>query len=56
MNDTVMEAVVEPEQVRAKIAGDYGRGRGIAWYWLGGFGLCHPEALHSRIVHWDSTV
>lgn len=29
--DTVTEAVVEPEQIRAKLPGDYGRSRGVAW-------------------------
>jgi len=35
--DTVCEAIVEPEQLRGKIPTDYGRSRGIAWYYLGGF-------------------
>lgn len=52
--DTVMEAIVESEQIRAKLAGDYGRSRGIGWYYLGGFGLVNPEPLHARIVMWDS--
>ena len=30
-SDTVTEAVCVPEEVRAKIPGDYGRSRGIAW-------------------------
>lgn len=33
--DTVTEAVCVPEEVRAKIPGDFGRSRGIAWYYLG---------------------
>jgi len=52
--DTVTEAVCIPEEVRAKIPGDYGRSKGIAWYYLGGFGLGHPDAVNSRIVKWDS--
>lgn len=33
--DTVTEAVVLPEEIRAKIPGDFGRSRAIAWYYLG---------------------
>jgi hypothetical protein len=52
--DTVTEAICVPEEVRAKIPGDYGRSKGIAWYYLGGFGLVHPDALNARVVMWDS--
>ena len=52
--DTVTEAIVVPEEIRAKIPGDFGRSRGLAWYYLGGFGLVHPDALNARIVKWDS--
>jgi len=52
--DTVTEAVCVPEEIRAKIPGDYGRSRGIAWYYLGGFGLVHTDATNARIVMWDS--
>ena len=52
--DTVTEAIVEPEQIRAKLPGDYGRSRGIAWYYLGGFGISHTQADHSRIIKWGS--
>ena len=52
--DTVTEAVCVPEEIRAKIPGDYGRSRGIAWYYLGGFGLVHPDALNARVMMWDS--
>ena len=52
--DTVTEAVCVPEEIRAKIPGDYGRSRGIAWYYLGGFGLVHTDALNARVVFWDS--
>jgi hypothetical protein len=52
--DTVTEAVCCPEEIRAKIPGDYGRSRGIAWYYLGGFGLGHPDATNARVVKWDS--
>lgn len=52
--DTVMEAIVIPEEIRAKIPGDYGRSKGIAWFYLGGFGLAHTDATNARIVKWDS--
>lgn len=52
--DTVKEAVVQPEEIRAKLPGDYGRDKGMAWYYLGGFGLVHDDALNARIVKWDS--
>ena len=56
--DTVAEAIAVPEEIRGKIPGDYGRNRGVAWYYLGGFGLVHPDDsgsnLNSRVVMWDS--
>ena len=52
--DTVAEAVAVPEELRGKIPSDYGRSKGIAWYYLGGFGLVHSDALNARIVKWDS--
>lgn len=52
--DTVGEGIVIPEEIRAKIPGDYGRSKGIAWYYLGGFGRSHTVALQERIVKWDS--
>lgn len=53
-NDTVVEAPVIPEEVRAKIPGDYGRSKGIAWYALTGFGAAHDVAADTRIIMWDS--
>ena len=52
--DTVTEAQVIPEEIRAKIPGDFGRSRGIAWYSMGGFGITHDDATNARIVKWDS--
>lgn len=52
--DTVAEAIVIPEEIRAKLPGDYGRSKGIAWYYLGGYGIVHDDATNSRIVKWDS--
>lgn len=35
---------------------DYGRSKGVAWYYLGGFGIVHNQtvATESRIVVWDT--
>lgn len=52
--DTVAEGVAIPEEIRAKIPGDYGRSKGVAWYYLGGFGIVHTTASESRIVMWDT--
>lgn len=55
--DTVMEGVVDPVEMRAKIPTDYGRSKGVAWYALEGFGLAHTTAMgatEGRIVMWDS--
>jgi len=56
-SDTVAEAIVIPEEIRGRIPTDYGRSRGIAWYYLGGFGIVHGpngDALNLRIAKWDS--
>lgn len=58
--DTVAECLVIPEEIRGKIPSDYGRSRGVAWYYLGGFGLVHGsttaanDVLNARILKWDS--
>lgn len=52
--DTVAEALVIPEEMRGKIPTDFGRSRGVAWYYLGGFGLVHTDAAQSRIIKWGS--
>lgn len=59
--DTVTEAVTDPEQIRGKLPTDYGRSKGVAWYYMGGFGIVHnqsqaddPQALQNRIIRWDS--
>lgn len=52
--DTVAEGIAVPEEMRGKIPGDYGRSKGIAWYYLGGFGIVHPDAPQARIFKWDS--
>ena len=53
-NDTIAEAVAVPEEMRGKIPTDFGRSKGVAWYYLGGFGIVHTLAANARIVKWDS--
>ena len=55
--ETVAEAVAVPEEIRGKIPSDYGRSKGVAWYYLGGFGLCLTSAMgtsEARIIKWES--
>jgi N4-gp56 family major capsid protein len=52
--DTVAEAIVVPEEMRGAIPSDYGRSKGIAWYYLGGFALTQTVAKQTRIVQWAS--
>lgn len=52
--DTVAEALCVPEEIRGKIPGDFGRSRGIAWYYLGGMALVQTSASQARIVKWDT--
>lgn len=52
--DTVMEAIVVPEEIRGKIPTDYGRSKGVMWYYEGGFALSQTQALQARIIHWSS--
>ena len=54
--ETVAEGVVIPEEIRAKIPTDYGRSKGMAWYYLGGFGLVQNDASQARVVKWTSAV
>ena len=54
-NDTVAEAIAVPEEMRGKIPTDYGRSKGVAWYYLGGFGIVHTLASNARILKWDAT-
>jgi N4-gp56 family major capsid protein len=53
-NDTVAEGIVVPEEMRGKIPSDFGRSRGVAWYYVGGFGIVHTQAAQARILKWDS--
>ena len=60
-SDTVTEAVANPLEIRGKIADNYGLGKGIAWYYLGNFGITHADQTNAqtkaqaRIIKWDST-
>lgn len=52
---TVYEALVVPEEVRAKEATDYGRSHGLAWYALLGYALVwKDDADNARIIKFDS--
>lgn len=52
-DDAVIEGVVIPEEIRAKVPDDYGRSKGIAWYFLGGWKRVWDFAAdgEQRIVH-----
>jgi N4-gp56 family major capsid protein len=56
--DTVTEVFSEPLQLRGKIPDDYGRSQGIAWYYVGNFGITHADQTdastirQARIVKW----
>lgn len=52
--DSVAEAMAIPEEIRGKLPGDYGRDKGVAWYYLGGFALSHTAAAQARVMIWDS--
>ncbi len=56
--DTVAEAIAIPEEMRGNIPTDYGRSRGVAWYYLGGFGLAQGTTsntvANARIIKWES--
>lgn len=52
--DTVAEGIAVPEEIRGKIPTDYGRSKGVAWYYLGGFAITATSQAFDRIVKWDS--
>lgn len=59
--DPVVEGIVTPEEIRAKIPGDYGRSKGVAWYFLGGFATTWDQIIgtdsgvgKSKIIHYTS--
>jgi hypothetical protein len=51
---TVREVVVVPEEIRMKVTTDYGRSKGLAWYFLGGWKLEWDDEPNARIIKWDS--
>jgi N4-gp56 family major capsid protein len=53
--DTVTEAIAVPEEIIAKIPTDYGRSKGLAWYFLGGYKINWEHDPDDRIVHWTSS-
>jgi hypothetical protein len=50
--DTVIEAIVVPPEIRGKLGADYGRDQGVAWYAEEGFKLVHQNAANCRIYKW----
>lgn len=54
--DTVAEGVNTPEEIRFKEQTDYQRSRGVAWYYLGGFGLARTTHAEATVIKWDSAV
>jgi len=53
--DTVIEAIVCPPEMRGKLPGDFGRDKGVAWYAEEGFKLVHDVAADARIIKWGGT-
>lgn len=50
--DTAAEAIVVPEEMRGAIPSDFGRSKGIAWYYLGkGFCPVIAQAMNDNIVN-----
>lgn len=52
--DTVMEAITVPEEIRQKEVTDYGRSKGLGWYFLGGWKIVWDDATNARILKWAS--
>ncbi len=52
--ETVMEAVSIAEEVISKIPTDYGRSKGIAWYFIGGWKIMWEGDPDNKIIKWDS--
>lgn len=55
--DPIVEGVAVPEELRVKIAVDYGRDPGIAWLYLGGWSLTYDSAAagENKSIHHTST-
>jgi len=52
--ETVMEAIAVPDEIRLKVVTDFGRSKGIAWYFLGNWKIMWDTEGDSRIIKWDS--
>jgi N4-gp56 family major capsid protein len=52
--DTVVEAVATPEEIRAKEVTDYGRSKGMAWYFMGDWKIVWDDEPNARIIKWAS--
>lgn len=52
--DTIAEGVNTPEEIRFKEVSDYSRSKGVAWYYLGGFGLARTRQDEATVIKWDS--
>ena len=51
---TIREAVVIPEEIRMKVVTDYGRSKGMAWYFLGGHRINWEDEPNARIIKFAS--
>lgn len=53
---TVKEIVTVPEEVRLKVVTDFGRSKGMAWYFMGEWKIFWETygAGQTRIIKWDS--
>ena len=51
--DPMIEGVAVAEEMRSKIPTDYGRDKGLAWYFLGNWSLTYDTATagEAKIVH-----
>ena len=47
--DPVIEGVVIPEELRAKIPTDFGRDMGLAWYFLGGWAATYTTSVAGEL-------
>lgn len=57
-SDAVVMAVAEDPELRAKLAGDYGRSNGVAWYGIYEFGQIWSDSNNpgeARVVHLTSS-
>lgn len=51
LEDTVAEGLVIPEEMRGQIPTDYGRQKGVAWYYLGQSGPFVAQVANDNIVN-----